>query len=161
MSFTSEEELKKAMAQALSGASLHTMEETKNMLQTHIDKEVYSAYAPEVYPRSYEFRDAWETETQDAGAEMYYEPDLLSVSPPVHASVITGESVTGVLASWIFEGNSGGIFGNGGWNKSRNAWKALDKEMTNTKFRGMYEAGMSSQNIPWKRSGGAVIKTKD
>lgn len=161
MSFASEEELRKAMSEALSGASLHTMEETKSMLQVHIDEEVYGNYSPEVYPRSEEFSEAWETESQGVGAEMHYEPDYLSVAAPVHASILTGAGVTSVLADWIFEGNSGGLFGNGGWNRSRDAWKALDKEMTNTRFRRMYEAGMSSQNIPWKRSGGAVIKTKE
>ena len=161
MSFKNDAELRKAMEQALSGSSLHTMEQTKTMLQIHIDKDVYGAYAPEVYPRSEEFRDAWETENIGTGAEIHYEPDDLSVAAPVHASVITGQGVTSVLADWIFEGNSGGLFGNGGWNSSRDAWKSLDKEMTNTKFRSMYEAGMTAVGIPWKRSGGAVTKTKD
>lgn len=160
MSFKNDAELRKAMEQALSGSSLHTMEQTKTMLQIHIDKDVY-IYKPEVYSDpAQEFRYAWETENEGAGAEMYYEPDDLSVAAPVHASVFTGQGVTSVLADWIFEGNSGGAFGNGRWNAARDAWKSLDKEMTNTKFRSMYEAGMTAVGIPWKRSNGAVIKTK-
>ena len=161
MSFKNDAELRKAMEQALSGSSLHTMEQTVSMLQKQIENVVYNAYVPEVYTDTFEFLDAWETQSEGAGAEMHYEPDYLSISAPVHASVITGAGVASVLADWIFEGNSGGLFGNGGWNSSRDAWKSLDKEMTNTKFRSMYEAGMTAVGIPWKRSGGAVTKTKD
>lgn len=161
MSFKTEAELRQAMSSALSGSSLYTMEETVTMLQNHIENVVYGAYSPEVYGDTFEFLDAWETQSQGAGAEMHYEPDYLSIAAPVHASVVTGAGVASVLADWIFQGNSGGLFGNGGWNSSRDAWKALDKEMTNSKFRSMYESGMTAVGIPWKRSGGAVIKTKD
>lgn len=164
MSFTNEKELYDAIIKSLSAASLNTMEQARSMLQVHIENVVYNSYVPEVYNDTFEFLDAWDVQSGGGagGASMYYEPSFIStVSPPYHASVITGEGVTEALADWIFEGNSGGIFGNGGWNSSRDAWKALDKEMTNTKFRSMYENGMSSVGIPWKRSAGAVIKIKD
>lgn len=161
MSFKNDKELKEAMEKVLSQSSLKTMDETAKMLQNQIEKVVYGSYSPEVYEDTFEFLKAWEVKSaENAGAEVYYEPsDITTVSPPYHASVIDGESVTEILANWIFKGNSGGIFANGGWNKSRDAWKALDKEMTNRKFRSMYESAMTAVGIPWKRSTGSVTKT--
>lgn len=162
MSFKNDEELKKAMAKALSGSSLIAMNQTTDMLQNQIDRVVYHGYTPEVYEDTFEFLDAWEVGSyEDAGAEVFYNPDYLSINAPVHASVVTGMGVASVLADWIFEGNSGGLFGNGGWNRARNAWEELDKEMTKTKFRNMYEDAMTTQGIAWKRSIGGVQKIKE
>ena len=164
MSFTNEKELYDAIIKSLSAASLNTMEQTRSMLQIHIENVVYNGYSPEIYNDTFEFLDAWDVQSGGGagGASMYYEPSFIgTVSPPYHASVVTGVGVAAALADWIFEGNSGGIFGNGGWNSSRDAWEALDKEMTNTKFCSMYEDGMSAVGIPWKRSSGAVVKIKD
>lgn len=163
MSFINEEQLKKAMKNALSGASLYTMKETVEKLQDHIEKEVYGAYTPEVYEDTFEFLDAWETQSSsDGGAEMHYDPnDIITTNPPIHASIITGEGVAEILPDWIFKGNAGGLFGNGEWNRKRDAWGALDREMSNRVFRSMYEDGMTSQGIPWVRSNGAVLKIEE
>lgn len=165
MIFTNEEQLKKEIIKNLTAASISTMENTKKILQKNILTDVYGGYSPEVYPRTFEFLEAWETEEGGtsgvASAQMHYEPEFITtISAPIHASVVTGAGVTGILADWIFKGHGGGIF-HGSWNKARNAWRTTDKEITNTKFREMYESGLNSTSMPWKRSTGAVIKTID
>ena len=164
MIFYNDEQLRKEIVKNLTTASMVSMESTKKVLQENIETDVYGGYSPEVYPRTMEFLEAWETEEGGAdgvaSAQMHYEPEFIStVAAPIHASVITGAGVTSVLADWIFKGHGGGIF-HGSWNHARNAWKSMDKEITNTKFREMYENGLNSTSMPWKRSTGAVIKTQ-
>lgn len=165
MIFTNEEELRNEIIKNLTTASLSAMEETQQILQKNIEVDVYGGYSPEVYPRTMEFLEAWETEEGGADgvapAQMHYEPDFIAtVSPPQHASILTGGSVVAILADWIFNGHDGGLFP-GSWSKARDAWKHTDKEITNTVFRSMYENGLNKTPMPWKRSTGAVTKTKD
>ena len=165
MIFFNEEQLRNEIIKNLTTASISSMEDTKKVLQKNIAIDVYGGYSPQVYPRTIEFLEAWETEGGGADgvapAQMHYEPEFITtVSPPQHASVITGASVVGILPDWIFSGHDPGIFP-GGWSGARDAWKHMDKEITNTVFRNMYESGLSKTPMPWKRSTGAVIKTKD
>lgn len=165
MIFTNEEQLRSEIAKNLTAASLSTMEETKKVLQKNIVIDVYGGYSPSEYGRTFEFLEAWETEEGGASgvapAQMHYEPEFITtVSPPQHASIIDGSSVVAVLADWIFHGHDGGLFP-GAWSAARDAWKSMDKEITNTKFRSMYESGLNKTKMPWKRSTGAVIKEKE
>lgn len=165
MTFFNEEQLRREIVKNLTTASLSAMDETKKVLQKNILIDVYGGYAPSEYGRTFEFKEAWKTEGGGAEgvapAQMHYEPEFITtVSAPQHASVLTGASVVGVLADWIFEGHDGGLFP-GAWSAARDAWKSMDKEITNTVFRGMYESGLNKTQMPWKRSTGAVIKEKD
>ena len=165
MIFVNDEQLRREITKNLTTASLITMEETKKVLQKNITLDVYGGYSPSEYDRTFEFMDAWETEEGGASgiapAQMHYEPDFITtVSPPQHASVLNGVSVVDVLADWIFEGHDSGLFP-GAWSNARDAWKSMDKEITNTKFRAMYENGLNETKMPWKRSTGAVIKEKE
>lgn len=165
MIFVDEEQLRKEIAKNLTTASLSAMEDTKKVLQKNIVVDVYGGYSPAEYPRTMEFLEAWETEEGGAdgvgSAQMHYEPEFIgTVSPPQHASVLDGSSVVEVLADWIFQGHDPGLFP-GGWSAARDAWKSMDKEITNTVFRGIYESGLNKTDMPWKRSTGAVIKIKE
>lgn len=166
MLFINEEQLRKEIIKNLTVASMSAMQETKNKLQSNIDEVVYSKPEGSVYDRTHEFYEAWDTDEGGAdgvaAAQMYYEPDFITtVVAPTHASVVTGNSVTEVLADWIFLGHEPGCFPYGNWWGSRDAWKKTDKDITNTVFRSMYENGLNKTSMPWKRSTGAVIKTKD
>lgn len=166
MLFTNEEQLRKEIIRNLNVASMSAMESTKEKLQENINEVVYGRGAGSVYERTNEFYIAWETEEGGADgvapAQMHYEPDFITtIAAPIHASVKTNQSVAVVLADWLFLGHDPGCFPYGNWWGARDAWSKTDKEITNTVFRGMYESGLNKTPMPWKRSTGAVIKTKD
>lgn len=114
------------------------------------------------YKRTGEFKEAWDTNVKTMGkyveGEFKYDPRKMTVNPALgqHASVVTGDSSTAYLADIIYQGLAGYIFGKGYWTKKRNAWSALDKWLTNTQFRKIFEEGMTYAGIPWKGNKGPV-----
>ena len=123
---------------------------------------VYESYQPSMYERTGEFKEAWDTSVKRVGnyieGEFKYDPRIMEVNPFLgqHASVITGEPSTTYLADIIYQGLSGHIFGTGYWTQKRDAWSALDKWLSNTTFRKIFEEGMTKAGIPWKKSIGGV-----
>lgn len=123
---------------------------------------VYESYTPVKYERTGEFKEAWDTDVKTLGnyieGEFKYNSNDLIVNPSLgqHASIIDGEPSVSYLADIIYQGMAGHIFGEGPWTKKRDAWSALDKWLTNTQFRKIFEEGMNKAGIPWKRNIGKV-----
>ena len=114
-----------------------------------INRVVYS-FSPAEYERTYEFRDAWTGEITESGGdgttgEFKYDPEGLSVSQGVHASILMDEgqliSVADGLADIIYNGLAGDIFGHGFWTAERDAWKELIRIVGGPKMRTWIRAG--------------------
>ena len=118
------------------------------------------------YQRTGQFKEAWDTSVKSMGnyieGEFKYDSRVMEVNSALgqHASVITGEPSTTYLADIIYQGLAGHIFGTGYWTQKRDAWSALDKWLTNSTFRKIFEEGMTKAGIPWKKSIGGVSVEK-
>ena len=125
---------------------------------------VYSTYAPSSYDRTGDFQEAWDTRVgtayKTAEGEFYFKPETMTVDydadPQQHASV-DKNSVTQYMADILYQGAMGCIYRP----TNRNAWKVLDKWLSNTKFRQIFEDGLNQSGLEWKRSNGAITKTTE
>jgi len=164
MDFLDEVSLKEAIVEGVQSAVNDTLETVKWSHKTNVADIVYGRDTPSEYNRTYDMADAWEVQSLndsfDVSAEVYYNSDLLSVSSAdyQHWSVVQHTDVRPYMASIIFQG-AGPAFGHGYWTLPRNAWQATDNWLSNTKLRSLMENGMTSANLPWKRSTGAIVKT--
>lgn len=133
---------------------------------------VYESYEPSMYERTGEFKESWDTETTTSGNKVSgifkYMPDKLTVNREKwqHGSSYISEgqeyetTMTTYLADVIYQGLAGPMFGQGPWTKKRNAWSALDKWLSNTQFRSIFEEGMTKAGLSWIRNRGRVIVEK-
>lgn len=133
---------------------------------------VYESYQPSRYNRTGEFKEAWDTKSSTKGnhieGEFYYDWNKLTPgdddpeSPRYgqHVSAIDRFLMTEYLAEVIYQGKAGPAFGHGvhtgAWADKRDAWSALDKWLSNSTFRKIFEEGMTKAGIPWKKSIGGV-----
>lgn len=158
MAFSTEAELKKAIEGGLTVAIKSTVDAIHSKNEEEIEQIVYS-YAPTWYGRTGNFKDAWETQVGGLEGEMYFDEGEISTGSPddgVHVSVITGASMANVMPEIIYQWGMGCIYRPTG----RDAWSALDRYLTNTQMRSLFEAGLNASGLPWKRSTGAITVTK-
>lgn len=91
---------------------------------------IYAPYEPKVYPRTYEFAEAWNGEVQQENnetvTEFGYDYSDLSFDPDfnIHGT-LEGGFIGQYLAEIILEGKSGSRFGDGFWRKERDTWAPL------------------------------------
>lgn len=168
MAIKSEQELKRLILLQLEKATDYVVQKIWNENRALINDLIYNKDKPEVYERTGEFRQAWRTETNASisgskvSGKFAYDPSMITtIDAPQHQSVVNYEPIQTHLADIIYQGMAGKIFGEGFWTEKRNAYKELNKWLTNTKFRQLFEEGMTMAGLPWKRSTGAVVKTED
>lgn len=159
MSFTNEEDLKRQILSGLKVAVESTVDEIHERNEDFIDNVVYDSYDPSWYDRTWDFKNAWDTTIGSAGSyvegKFYYNSNGMTVGPQEtgqHVSVVTGEPVAGYMPEIIYQGKMGAIYRP----TKRDAWKALDKFLTNTQMRSMFESGLNKSGLPWKKSRGAI-----
>lgn len=133
---------------------------------------VYEAYQPSMYECTGEFKEAWDTSVKSVGnyieGEFKYDPRELTVNRDKwqHGSFYVSDgnehetTMTTYLADVIYQGLAGPMFGQGPWTQKRDAWSALDKWLSNTTFRKIFEEGMTKAGIPWKKSIGGISVEK-
>lgn len=91
---------------------------------------VYYKRVPKVYPRTYEFAEAWSGEVtqlnNETVTEFGYDPAHMTYDPDfnIHGSLESGY-IGKYLAEIILEGKSGNKFGNGWWREERDTWAPL------------------------------------
>lgn len=159
MAFSTEAELKQAITGGITIAIEVTMDAIHGKNEEEIDEIVYSSYAPSWYGRTYDFRNAWKTQVGGTEGEMYFDEGAVStggMEDGVHASVVTGASVTSVMPEVIYQWGQGCIPRPTG----RDAWAALDGYLTNSTMRSIFESGLNASGLPWKRSTGGITVTK-
>lgn len=158
MAFLNDAELKAAITGGITVAIESTInaihEENKDQIQ-----EVVYKYPNTWYGRTNNFLNAWSTEVGGTEGEMYYDESKISTGSKddgVHVSVVSGASIAASMPEAIYQWGMGCIQRPTG----RDAWKALDNVLTNTKMRSLFEAGLNASGLPWKRSTGAITVTK-
>ena len=164
MVFLNDEELSSAAVSKLAIAVQYMMDVILTENDSTILDVVYSTYAPSSYERTGDFQEAWDTRVgtayKTAEGEFYFKPETMTVDydtdPPQHASV-DKNSVTQYMADILYQGAMGCIYRP----TNRNAWKVLDKWLSNTKFRQIFEDGLNQSGLEWKRSNGAITKTTE
>ena len=125
--------------------------------QKEIDRVVYAAGQPDVYQRTYEFRDAWEgritkdTAHETEGEFTYMPNQMTTVEPGIHASVIVDygylDDIRPYLAEIIYDGLAGHIFGTGFWTGKRDAWERLVKIVGGSKMRTWINRGAKKAGL--------------
>ena len=137
---------------------------------------IYEGYQPEVYERTGEFKEAWDTDVKTlhnyVQGEFKYDPRLLTVNEDngQHSSLVDGTPMTEYLAEVIYEGLSGAIYEPGyaknssrfkgqPWANKRDVWSALLKWFNKTKLKQLFEEGMRQQGVNFIRHNVAIKVT--
>ena len=137
---------------------------------------IYEGYQPEVYERTGEFKEAWDTDVKTlhnyVQGEFKYDPRLLTVNEDngQHSSLVDGTPMTEYLAEVIYDGLSGAIYEPGyaknssrfkgqPWANKRDVWSALLKWFNKTKLRQLFEEGMRQQGVNFIRHNVAINVT--
>ena len=137
---------------------------------------IYEGYQPEVYERTGEFKEAWDTDVKTlhnyVQGEFKYDPRLLTVNEDngQHSSLVDGTPMTEYLVEVIYEGLSGAIYEPGyaknssrfkgqPWANKRDVWSALLKWFNKTKLRQLFEEGMRQQGVNFIRHNVAIKVT--
>lgn len=137
---------------------------------------IYEGYQPEVYERTGEFKEAWDTDVKTlhnyVQGEFKYDPRLLTVNEDngQHSSLVDGAPMTEYLAEVIYDGLSGAIYEPGyaknssrfkgqPWANKRDVWSALLKWFNKTKLRQLFEEGMRQQGVNFIRHNVAIKVT--
>ena len=138
---------------------------------------IYEGYQPEVYERTGEFKEAWDTDVKTlhnyVQGEFKYDPRLLTVNEDngQHSSLVDGTPMTEYLAEVIYDGLSGAIYEPGyaknssrfkgqPWANKRDVWSALLKWFNKTKLKQLFEEGMRQQGVNFIRHNVAIKVTK-
>lgn len=163
MVITTEEDLKNQITKGLVVAVEYTVGRFKDYNQESINRVVYSSYSPSWYGRTMDFLSAWDTTASGgsghAEGEMYFEPSSIGtgdIETGEHVSVISGASQASVMPELLYQAGMGCIQRP----THRDAWADLDDTLTNRTVRQIFEAGLSSSGLPWKRKTGAISVTK-
>ena len=170
MLFLDDDSLSSAITDRLKIAVQYVVDRILTENDSTILDVVYSTYAPSEYQRTGEFQKAWDTKVGSmkkyVEGEFFYDSRELTVDPEMgqHASVLdrgyegkVGDvhSVAEYMADILYEGAMGCIYRP----TKRNAWKVLDKWLSNTKFRQIFEEGLNYAGLEWHRSIGRIDKT--
>ena len=163
MAFTTESQLRHHITRGLIIAVTHTVEKFEDENDKAIQEEVYDQADPTWYQETLDFINAWDTRVSGGGGtvegEMYYEPSYIGVGDMEngqHVSVIDGSSQAENMPEILYQSGMGCI----PRPTHRDAWKNLDKKLSNSKGRQIFEEGLNASGMEWKRKTGAITVTK-
>lgn len=154
-----ERKLQEVLGKAVEGAVQYVLKEIMKENQEQIQRIVYDAYAPVIYQRTHEFKNAWDEKTnrttndKHIEGEFFYSPDKMpTVNPQLgqHASFTTGADMREYLADIIYQGVTDSLFGPGPWTQERNAFKALDNWLGKQKMKNLIQEGFRRNGINYK-----------
>lgn len=158
MLITNQQELESVIGEAMSKVVSIVINNLLTENEGFVMQDVYGYPTGSYYKRTGEFLHAFSEVAGDgegiASGALDYDPSkIVTSTPPQHASVVDGESSANDLADIIYQGN-GGI-----WHMPpRNAYKDLNKWLTKTVMRMLFESAMSQVGVPYKRSTGGIQK---
>lgn len=160
----SEDELKRLLLNSLNEVVKYVLDNIDEENVRAIDATIYGSYDPIEYDRTYEFREAWrqESNTSVSGSVVHgkysFDGSYLSANPVLaqHASLVDGTPFQVYLADVIYNGTAGILFGNPSWAKNRNAYNVLNKWLDKTRFRTLFEEGMSRAGLTYHHNKSAL-----
>lgn len=163
MIFFNEAELANQISRGLVVAVRHTIDKVDEMNSDSINEEVYDSASPTWYNRTLDFLNAWETKVSGGGhyvsGEMYFESGNIGLGDMEngqHVSVVDGSSQAENMPELLYQAGMGCI----PRPTHRDAWKNLDKKLTNRAMRSIFEDGLNASGMQWKRKTGSITVTK-
>lgn len=163
MVYLNEADLVNAISRGLLVAVKHTVERIGEENTEAINEEIYDSASPVWYEETFDFLNAWDTKASGGGGhvegEMFYDSSQIGLGDIYngqHVSVVDGSSQAENMPYILYQGGMGCIQRP----TNRDAWKNLDKKLTNRAMRGIFEEGLSASGMPWKRKTGAITVTK-
>lgn len=149
MAITSIEALMAICAPAIQSALKYTVEKIKEKNEQVVNQIVYAVYSPQMYPRTFELREAWKGEANASGANGHatfeYDPSKISAR-----SNLTDEAVP-YLAEIVYQGLAGKIYGEGVWTQARDAWQALLDTCSEDAIKEWFYQGCRQAGLPIER----------
>lgn len=149
MTITSIEALMAICAPAIQSALKYTVEKIKEKNEQVVNQIVYAVYSPQMYPRTFELREAWKSEANASGASGHatfeYDPSKISAH-----SNLTDEAVP-YLAEIVYQGLAGKIYGEGAWTQARDAWQALLDACSEDAIKEWFYQGCRQAGLPLER----------
>lgn len=149
MAITSIEALMAICAPAIQSALKYTVEKIKEKNEQVVNQIVYAVYSPQMYPRTFELREAWKGEAGASGANGHatfeYDPSKISAH-----SNLTDEAVP-YLAEIVYQGLAGKIYGEGAWTQARDAWQALLDACSEDAIKEWFYQGCRQAGLPIER----------
>lgn len=149
MAITSIEALMAICAPAIQSALKYTVEKIKEKNEQVVNQIVYAVYSPQMYPRTFELREAWKSEANASGASGHatfeYDPSKISAH-----SNLTDEAVP-YLAEIVYQGLAGKIYGEGAWTQARDAWQALLDACSEDAIKEWFYQGCRQAGLPLER----------
>lgn len=163
MVYLNEADLVNAISRGLLVAVKHTVERIGEENTDAINEEIYDSASPTWYEETFDFLNAWDTKVSGGAGhvegEMFYDSSQIGLGDIYngqHVSVVDGSSQAENMPYILYQGGMGCIQRP----TNRDAWKNLDKKLTNRAMRGIFEEGLSASGMPWKRKTGAITVTK-
>lgn len=136
-------------APAIQSALKYTVEKIKEKNEQVVNQIVYAVYSPQMYPRTFELREAWKSEAKASGASGHatfeYDPSKISAH-----SNLTDEAVP-YLAEIVYQGLAGKIYGEGAWTQARDAWQALLDACGEDAIKEWFYQGCRQAGLPLER----------
>lgn len=163
MVYLNEADLVNAISRGLLVAVQHTVGRIREENTNSINEEIYDSASPTWYEETFDFLNAWDTKVSGGAGhvegEMFYDSSQIGLGDIYngqHVSVVNGSSQAENMPYILYQGGMGCIQRP----TNRDAWKNLDKKLTNRAMRGIFEEGLSASGMPWKRKTGAITVTK-
>lgn len=154
-----ETQLQTVIAQALVPVVNRVLERIVEDNRGLIQEYIYDNDTPAVYERTEEFKEAWETQSakvtgDHVKGEFSYAPDKMSVDPGAfqHGSYYySPNDVREYLATLIYEGGAGPMFGEGFWRNKRDVWDRLIKHLGKRRLLSYVSDALKAEGIAFKR----------
>ena len=155
-----ETQLQAVIAQALVPVINRVLERIVEDNRGLIQEYIYDNDTPAVYERTEEFKEAWETQSakvtgDHVKGEFSYAPDKMSVDPGAfqHGSYYYNPNdVREYLATLIYEGRAGPMFGEGFWRNKRDVWDRLIKHLGKRQLLSYVSEALRAEGIAFKRN---------
>ena len=154
-----ESQLQAAIAQALKPVINRVLEKIVEDNRDLIQEYIYDNDTPEMYERTEEFKEAWETQSAEVTGDhvrgqFSYAPDKMSVDPGAfqHGSYYYNPNdIREYLADIIYQGGAGPLFGEGFWRNKRNVWDRLIKHLGKRRLLSYVSEALQAEGIAFKR----------
>lgn len=154
-----ETQLQAVIAQALVPVINRVLERIVEDNRGLIQEYIYDNDTPAVYERTEEFKEAWEMQSakvtgDHVKGEFSYTPDKMSVDPGAfqHGSYYYNPNdVREYLATLIYEGGAGPMFGEGFWRNKRDVWDRLIKHLGKRRLLSYVSDALKAEGIAFKR----------
>lgn len=158
----SEQELRNMLRSPIQKAINYVLDKIYDENISVVHDVVYMAYSPDDYSRTGDLYRAWSTESKStssaAQGEFKYDPSKMSIgstdpNSPNFAQHIGvggdfyGQDARPYLVELIYQGEIGGLFGDGAFRKQRDAWKELNKRIGRRKMKQWMKEGMEAAGL--------------